>query len=379
MDITRLGRTFSKYRFSITFVLILVFIAIWIINMLMLDSTNCARIKKLNQKSGVSSSFDNSYQLRDYYVKTAYNACASGQFKNDYMNICALENVIKQGARCIDFQIYSLDDEPVIAASSVTDYNIKETYNSVKFRDALTTISENALGAQPPGICPNPDDPIILHLRIMSNNKKMYDKMAALIVEIMSDKLLEPSYNYKLNPNIIGETILYNLNGKVVIIVDNSNSLFESTKLDELVNLTSISGLSMRSLRYVTDVKYCADPDELITYNKDNMTIVIPELSISSSNHNAQLAWDYGCQFVAMCFQNSDNNMDNYNVFFYDKGAAFVLKDKHLRTIQQTAQELAAAAAAADLAAGAAAATYTYVPKTSRSTHGSSQLYTLEI
>ena len=336
------------------FVLMMVAITVWLNIKASLNRANCDAIASLNsdKPAGISSNTDNSNQLRDYYVKTAYNACASGQFKNDFMNICALKNVIKQGARCIDFQIYSVDDEPVIAASSVKDYNIKETYNSVPFRDALTLISENAFDGS---TCPNPDDPIILHLRIMSNNVSMYDKMALMISEILSNKLLGPSYSYKHNAHTLGNTILKDLEAKVIIIVDKKNPLFESTNLDELVNMASSSEI-MRSLRYAADVKYSPDPDELIEYNKNNMTIVMPELSISSSNHNAQLAWDYGCQFVAMSFQNLDSNMDNYNSMFSDKGRAFVLKPEILRNVtpQQTTT----------ISATSATPSYVYEPKT---------------
>ena len=63
------------------------------------------------------------------------------------------------------------------------------------------------------------------------------------------------------------------------------------------------------------------------------MTIVLPELSISNSNQNAQLAWKYGCQFVAMSFQNLDSNMKNYNYMFSEDGRAFVLKPENLRNV----------------------------------------------
>ena len=35
--------------------------------------------------------------------------------KNDFVNICALKNCIKQGARCLDFEVYSCTTMPAIA------------------------------------------------------------------------------------------------------------------------------------------------------------------------------------------------------------------------------------------------------------------------
>ena len=53
------------------------------------------------------------YRLRDFYIKTAYNCCASGSYSHDFVDMCALENCIKLGARCLDFEVYSFDNKPV--------------------------------------------------------------------------------------------------------------------------------------------------------------------------------------------------------------------------------------------------------------------------
>ena len=315
------------------FAVLMIFILAWIYNTTTLNKANCDRIELVTEMDrDLTSNIDNNFNaLRDYYVKTAYNACASGQFKNDFMNICALENAIKQGARCLDFQIYSLDDEPVVAASSVNDFNIKETYNSVKFSDALTLINDIAFSSE----CPTSFDPIILHLRIKSKNRKMYEKLTDLIVKTLSNKLLSPAYNYIRNHNSLGDTILKDLFQKVVIIVDESNKFFETTSLVEIINQTSHS--STMFLTKYTDVQYAPDVETLITENRDIMRMVIPELSASSTNNDALIALDYGCQFVAMSFQNLDNNMKNYNDYFRAGGYSFLLKKKNLLSVEQSA------------------------------------------
>ena len=44
----------------------------------------------------ISSSLpDFSGNLYDYYIKTAYNCCSGGSYKNDYVNICNLKNILK--------------------------------------------------------------------------------------------------------------------------------------------------------------------------------------------------------------------------------------------------------------------------------------------
>lgn len=329
----------NKLMFAL-FSVFIILLAVWIYGKSTLNDSNCDTIARLYKEFGKVYSInldknDYKYNLRDYYVKTAYNACSGGQFKNDFVNICALENVIKQGARCIDLEIYSLDNEPVIATSSVNNYTVKETYNSVKFGDALTVIRNNAFSGS---TCPNPKDPIILHLRIMSNNKAIHDKIGSLIEETLSGLTMGSSYSYENNGENFGQTPLKNLMGKVIIIVDKSNPLFESSKMDEYVNLTSNS-IFMHTLRHTADVKYSPDKDTLIKYNMKNMSIVMPDISASNDNYSAKSAWDCGCQFVAMCFQNLDSNMVLYNSMFSEVGSAYVLKPEKLRYLDSASKK----------------------------------------
>lgn len=327
----------AKYAILGICVLLLVLIIIWAYGKSTLNNANCTNMNTLYTDYGMvhtinTSNPDYTYKLRDYYIMTAYNACCAGQFKNDFVNVCALKNVIKQGARCLDFEVYSLDNVPVIATSSVDDYSIKETYNSVAFSDALDVIKDYAFSGS---TCPNPGDPLIIHLRIMSTNQSIYNSMATMIGETLSDYTLGSKYSYENNGNNLGGVPLTEIMGKIVIMVDRSNPLFESTDLDEYVNIASNS-IFMRSVRYSDGVKYTPDIDELIDFNKKCMTLVLPDLSETNANYSAQLAWTCGCQFAAMCFQNFDTNMEVYSALFAKKGSAFALKPEALRYIPVT-------------------------------------------
>lgn len=327
----------AKYAIFTICVLLLVLIIVWMYGKSRLNKANCTNMNALYTDYGMvhtinTSNPDYSHKLRDYYIMTAYNACCAGQFKNDFVNVCALKNVIKQGARCLDFEIYSLNNVPVIATSSVNDYSIKETYNSVLFSDALNVIKDYAFSGS---TCPNPGDPLIIHLRIMSTNQKIYNAMASMIGETISDYTLGSKYSYENNGKNLGGVPLTEIMGKIVIMVDRSNPLYESTDLDEYVNIASNS-IFMRSVRYSDGVKYTPDIDELIDYNKKYMTLVLPDVSDTNVNYSAQLAWTCGCQFAAMCFQNFDSNMQVYSALFSKKGSAFVLKPEALRYIPLT-------------------------------------------
>ena len=306
-------------------------IAFWCFNKIYLNYKNCKSISKIypNQPFITNINPENpafQYNLRDYYIKTAYNCCASGNYKNDYVNICALKMCINQGVRCLDFEIYSVNDIPVIASSSVSDFNVKESYNSVPFAQALDTISIYAFSG---GSCPNPKDPLILNLRIMSSSKAIHDKIASALYNTIGDRLLGKQYSYENNGLNIASMSLESLMGKVLIIVDKVNPIFTDSTLNEYVNLAS-NAVFMRSLRY-RDVQFCPDMEELKFYNKQNMSIVLPDLSAKNANYSSSLAMTYGCQMIAMSFQNYDTNMEYYTKYFDDNGSAFVLRPELLR------------------------------------------------
>jgi len=318
------------------FVLIVLGVIWWIYNKLTLDNSNCNKMNKLyNDFPAIHtiniSNGDFSYNFRDYYIKTAYNCCSAGTVKNDFVNICALKNCIKQGIRCLDFEIYSVNNEPVIAVSSQNSFDVKESYNTISFGNAMSIISDYAFSGS---TCPNPGDPLILHFRIMSNNKPIYDKMANTLYSSLSNRLLGKNFSYENNGTNFGQTPLQDLMGKVIVIVDKANPLFSDTLLDEYVNMASNS-VFMRALRF-HDVKFTPDMQELIEFNKKNMSIVLPDLSPNTNNPSSILSLNYGCQMVALSLQSFDSSLEYYNEFFELMGSAFVLKPAELRFIPVT-------------------------------------------
>jgi len=308
-------------------------IFLWCYTKLSLNSKNCRQLESVYTQFPRIASINPDkpafkHRLRDYYIKTAYNCCASGNFKNDFVNLCALKNCIKQGARCLDFEIYSVNNLPVIAVSSISDFSVKESYNTVPFAQAMEVISIYAFSG---GNCPNPNDPLILHFRIMSNSKKIQDSIAAALYNTLEDRLLGKDFSYENNGKNLGAFPIANMMGKVAVIVDKSNPIFTDSLLNEYVNLASNS-VFMRTLRY-TDVEYTPDRDELLFFNKQNMTLCLPDLSSNNKNYSSALAMTYGCQMIGMSFQNFDNNMKFYTQYFDDAGSAFVLRPDRLRYI----------------------------------------------
>jgi hypothetical protein len=272
------------------------------------------------------------HKLRDYYIASSYNSCCGGDFKNDYVDYVPLKQVIKQGARMLDFEIYSLNSRPVVAASSESSYNLKETYNSLPFDDVMEIISRYAFSSS---TCPNPNDPLFIHLRVKSNHEDIYKSMAKSIKSQFSKRLLGEKYKNEAHGENLGTVPLKEFVGKVVIICDSTNDNFRKVPIfEELVNMTSSSQF-MRGLRNY-DVTYTHDADELVEYNKKQMTVVIPDLTNESNNMPASLHHKYGCQFVCMSYQTFDENLKYYLTLFNENGHAFILKPKKLRYIPVT-------------------------------------------
>lgn len=275
------------------------------------------------------------YNLRDYYIKTAYNCCSAGSYKNDFVGICALKDVLRQGVRALDFEIYSVGDQPVVSSSTVPSYYVKETYNYVAFGDVMTIISNYAFSQS---TAPNPQDPIIFHLRFMSNNQKMFSALAILFKQYDS-LFLGPKHSFENDTQNakqnLGSMPLLLLCGKIIVIVDNTNKSFSSNPdFYEFVNLTSNS-IFMRALNYY-NVKNTPDITELQTYNKQNMTISMPDISATPVNPSAIICRETGCQMIAMCYQTNDVYLQENNQFFDQSGYAFVLKPENLRYVEIT-------------------------------------------
>jgi hypothetical protein len=151
------------------------------------------------------------YTFKDYYIKTAYNACSVGYYENDAVSTCVLKDLLKQGVRGFDFEIYSIDNEPVVATSLGNNFYVKDTFNYVKFAEVLSVFKNFAYSTS---TAPNPNDPIILHLRIMSNNQKMYTRIARLF-EGMNDYLLGKKYSFENSGKNLGNVPLLDLTGKI--------------------------------------------------------------------------------------------------------------------------------------------------------------------
>lgn len=330
--IQNMDEEFQVYMIiAFTFIVLIIFIG-YMIYLSRLQKAECSYMNSLypsvngNLRPISTSDPDCSGNLFDYYIKTAYNACSGGSYKNDFVDICNLKAVIKQGVRCLDFEIYSVNDQPVVATSTTDNYHVKETFNSVNFGTVMETIRNYAFSG---GTCPNPTDPVLIHLRFKSNNQNMYSKIAE-IFKSNTDIMLGPSYSYESEGKNLGNTPLLSLQNKVILIVDRTNTAFlENKDLIEYVNLTSNS-IFMREYDFY-NIKNNPDINELTDFNRRGMTIVVPDNGYSPANPNGMICRASGCQMVAIRYQLVDNYLMENALFFDRAGYAFALKPIELR------------------------------------------------
>ena len=275
------------------------------------------------------------FKLRDYYIKSAYNAFNPDKFKNSNVSMDALLYVIARGCRFIDFEVFSVDNQPVIASSSVNSFNYKETFNHIPVSDAFEVLGSYVFSGSK---CPNPGDPFIIHMRIMSRNVTMYDNLAKIISQskTMARNLLGPKYGREFQTKDLGNENLLDFKGKIILMVDGTNEIYRKTKLLELINMSSNS-LFLSKYTYF-GVKNIADPQTFKDANKKNMCLVIPDKAGRPINegHNGPYTW--GCQIAAMCFQEEarDEKLKAYEDKFASVGYAFILKPEDLRYVPIT-------------------------------------------
>lgn len=330
--IKNMDEDFQSYIVMIFIGIILIIFICYMIYLSRLESRECDYMNNLyssvdgNIRPITSNDPDCSGNLYDYYIKTAYNACSGGSYKNDFVNVCNLKAVIKQGVRCLDFEVYSVNNQPVVSSSTSDSYYVKETFNSVNFGSVMDTIRNYAFSGS---TCPNPTDPVIIHLRCKSNNQEMYSKLAD-IFESNTDIMLGKEYSYEIGGKNLGNVPLMSLQNKVILVMDRSNPAFiENEELLEYVNLTSNS-IFMREYNYY-NVKNTPDVNELTEFNKRGMTIVTPDTGSNPPNPSGIVCRASGCQMIAIRYQFVDNNLMENALFFDRAGYAFALKPADLR------------------------------------------------
>lgn len=321
--------------------------------------------------------------LLNYHIKTAYNCCAVNTFKNSWVSECALIHCINAGARCLDFEIYSMNNNPVIGFSSrENNLNIKESFNKIDFHKAMSIINNTAFDSELTKQCE--DFPVIINLRLKTKNTKVYDKIAKTLYQSFGDRLLDPKYSYNNDkkrlvvPNS-GERWIHKMEGKEdesiniplicrnlnsnpatdananndfnnkVIVIVNVTSLFGGKEMDlkngnefeqlcrqggnegillDYMNLLSPSEFCMHLRDF--EVENATDMAQKEYKNKSRQRLIFTTPTVGASSRNVDYKKhheNFGAQMVGMSFQNylkdrpaALSQITQYHDFFNKKG-----------------------------------------------------------
>jgi hypothetical protein len=258
--------------------------------------------------------------LSQYYVKASANSCASGDYKNDFVSLAALNNVISNGCRFLDFEIYDLAGEPVVGISEIKDFHFKGSYNSIPLFEVFKTIKNRAFNIS------NGRDPLFLQFRIKCEHKEVCNKISSYLQSYFGEKLLENNYSY--GKENIAAIPLKAFMSKVTVIVDMTNKVVENSSLAEFVNLGA--GTAYNTVYSSSDLIY--NPNQnIIEYSKSYIVTSLPEISNDPHNYDATAAFNQGVQFIAMKFQRKDKNLELYINEF--DSYAFKLKPTNLQYV----------------------------------------------
>ena len=129
----------------------------------------------------------------------------------------------------------------------------------------------------------------------------------------------------------------------IKIVTNIGNLTIAFPLLEMLKNI--INGISLENMRFyrLDKAKLSGDIEEIKNYNKERLSIVLPNKSSVPSN----IDWremshkgnprdpagieGYGIQFIGQCFQYKDAFLEQYHNDFNKRGGAFLLKPKLFR------------------------------------------------
>jgi hypothetical protein len=298
-------------------------IIVWIFNQADLLSKACKNLEnpgktnvsyfsgRNNISSDAIENFDNpTYsKLINYHVKSAYNCCCGDGYKNNFVALCALEYCIANGCRFLDFEIYSYNNDPIIASSTASDNFIKETYNALLLSDVLTIIIEQAFDANKT-TCAN--DPLILNFRVKSTNITMLEKMGDLLEQYLGSTNGDFGLLRNYRPADLLQVQMKNLFKKIIIICTfyPSSNILLNSKLLKLKNLINLDGKGEHCNTLRTNEVIDTKSAEFINSARTKYIIILPQLNNSITNFDSSSFLVAGCQAICMKHQTKEAATD---------------------------------------------------------------------
>uniref|UniRef100_A0A6C0CGK9 phosphoinositide phospholipase C n=1 Tax=viral metagenome TaxID=1070528 RepID=A0A6C0CGK9_9ZZZZ len=262
-----------------------------------------------------------SYRLCDYYMASSAYSLFPGAKIYDYISDNVIPMLVKAGPRVVELDIYDDGSGGPVVGLKNQKLGIDYAYNTVPFGACCVAISNNAFNSV---ACPVSSDPFVLSLVFHTTNNNVMNACAEALKTSCHQYLLGPTFGYQ-RKNLAIEPIC-NLQSKLIVI---SGGEVKGTLMEELVNL-SWGTSNLRRLTY-TQAAQTNDSAELIKHNRDNITMVVPDVGSDLVNMNSQILLTYGCQWNLMNYGSVDSAMEVYIGEFQEHSV--VLKPEPLRAI----------------------------------------------
>ena len=353
--ITSNNRTLLRFILIIGVIITILIILFYITNRLNKSAKNVDNLKDnvkkfltFKEENGINSisnftyhdSYDNVHKrptsLKDYYILGSYNSCCGGEVFNNWVDVGILENTIKMGPRVLDFEVFSQNGKPVIAASlknaagnSGSLYS-KDTLNHLEIPEVLDTCKKAFRGIT----TQNSNDLLILNFRIKTMNGSALNTLADNIKTAFKSQLMDSSYGYGgRDKNVINENIKW-LSKKVIVSVYDTTNTFKDSDLYKITNMcNNMEVKGMGSMEFVRnyDVQFGTDKEEMIKKNKLMVKMVIPDETNEKENPPSNLHREGGCQVSLMRFTLHDANLKEALTYFSKNKSALVLKPDEQR------------------------------------------------
>lgn len=262
------------------------------------------------------------YRMADFYMASSSYSVFPGAEVYDYVSDSILPLAIKAGVRLVELDIYSdVNDKPVVGLKN-QKLGVDYAYNTVSLDACCVSIANNAFNSIN---SPVSSDPFVLSLVFHTNKTKTINAAAEILKTTCRSHMLDSTYSYQ-RKNLAVEPIC-NLQSKLIIV---SGGAMKGTLMEELVNL-SWSTSHLRRMTY-TQASQPHDHDELINYNRNNITMVVPDIGEDLVNNNPQILFTFGCQWIMMNYGSIDTMMELYIGEFQENSV--VLKPAALRPLK---------------------------------------------
>lgn len=326
---------------------------------------------------------DDQYRLCDYYICASYNTQCVGAQHFDYVSEEMYKSALLNGARYIELPIFSYgveeDSYPVVATGYDNKFTIT-SLNTITFDKVLSTIKNYAFkyyNETNPETFKNINYPLIINLKIHTDNTTVLNKAKDYIIRYFNKLLLKPE-KYKRFPIqfeklcmltnkiilISNNNLVNNLFSDIVIPTSNFLNVFNINKIKQYILSTNSKnyyktlsltyqknnvkilnnvnlileeflekGKNSNIFKLINDSNLNSEEllNNLIIFNMIGMTIINynNEVKLDSSNIDFSKLVLLGCQIIPMNFQTNDKIILNYIDMF--KNNSFILKPSSIR------------------------------------------------